>query len=148
MRKTVEIVADLCREHGLTEWRQSAYNLRQLKKLYRKAQKRKHSTSKEDAKREAQKVAMREAHRLYLEQSQRLLERAQTTRQHLVKRVLCEGMLEELDEFMRHAARQIDQVRRRVLEGWKDRALRMRRRCSPCSCPTRSGSQRARREFR
>ena len=117
MRKTIEIAAQLCQEHGLTEWRQSAYNLRQLKKLYRQAQKLKHSTSQDEAKREAKQAAMREAHRLYLEQAQRHLDRARGTRQRLAELVLFEGMLGELDEFMDHAARQIDQVRRRVLEG-------------------------------
>ena len=38
IRKTIEISADLCQVHGLTDWRQSAYNLRQFKKLYRQAQ--------------------------------------------------------------------------------------------------------------
>jgi hypothetical protein len=117
MRKTIEIAADLCAEQGLTEWRQSAYNLRQLKKLYRQAQKLKHSTSKDEGKREQKQAAMREAHRAYLDQSERHLDRARGTRERLAKRVLFPGMLAELDEFMLHAERQIDQVRRRVLEG-------------------------------
>jgi transposase, IS5 family len=117
MRKTIEIAADLCQEHGLTEWRQSAYNLRQLKKLYRQAQKAKHSTSKDEGKREDRQAATREAHRLYLEQAQRHLDRARGTRQRLAELVLFQGMLGELDEFMGHAERQIDQVRRRVLQG-------------------------------
>jgi transposase, IS5 family len=117
MRKTVEIVADLCQEYQLSEWRQSAYNLRQLKKFYRRAQKLKHSTSKDEVKREQKLLDMREAHRLYLEQAQRYLDRARDTRQRLIERVLFEGVLGELDEFVRHAERQIDQVRRRVLEG-------------------------------
>jgi transposase, IS5 family len=117
MRKTIEIAAELCQEHGLTEWRQSAYNLRQLKKLYRQAQKLKHSTSQDEAKREAKQAATREAHRLYLEQTQRHLDHARGTRQRLAELVLFEGMLAELDEFMGHAVRQIDQVRRRVLQG-------------------------------
>jgi len=117
MRKTIEIAADLCQEHGLTEWRQSAYNLRQLKKLYRQAQKLKHSTSQEEAKREAKQAAMREAHRAYLEQAEAHLDRARSTRERLARLVLFPGMLAELDAFMLHAQRQIDQVRRRVLEG-------------------------------
>jgi len=117
MRKTVEIAADLCQEHGLTEWRQSAYNLRQLKKLYRQAQKLKHSTSQDEVKREAKQAAMRQAHWAYLDQAQRHLDRARGTRERLAKLVLFPGMLAELDEFMLHAGRQIDQVRRRVLEG-------------------------------
>lgn len=117
MRKTIEIAAELCQAHGLSEWRQSAYNLRQLKKLYRQAQKLKHSTSQDEAKREAKQAAMREAHRAYLDQAEAHLDRARGSRERLARRVLFPGMLAELDEFMLHAERQIDQVRRRVLEG-------------------------------
>jgi hypothetical protein len=122
MRKTIEISADLCRTHGLTDWRQSAYNLRQLKKLYRRAQKLKHSTSRDPSKREDKAVAMREAHRLYLDQAQMYLERARDTRYRLKEIVLAtsflgEALLRELDEFVEHAERQIDQIERRVLRG-------------------------------
>jgi hypothetical protein len=117
MRKTIESAAEQSSTYGLTEWRQSAYNLRQLKKLYRQAQKLKHSSSKDEAKRQDKQAATREAHRVYLEQAQRYLDRAQGTRDRLAEVVLFEGLLGELDEFMAHAARQIDQVRRRVLQG-------------------------------
>ena len=94
-----------------------AYNLRQLKKLYRQAQKLKHSSSKDETKREQKAAATREAHRVYLEQAQSHLDRAHGTRDRLAKFVLFEGLLGELDEFRLHAARQIDQVHRRVLQG-------------------------------
>lgn len=117
MRKTIEIVADLSQAHGLSEWRQSAYNLRQLKRFYRQAQKLKHSSSKDETKRQEKEAATREAHRVYLEQAQSHLDRAHGTRHRLAELVLFEGLLGELDEYMLHAARQIDQVRCRVLQG-------------------------------
>ena len=117
MRKTIEIAADLGQAHGLTEWRQSAYNLRQLKKLYRQAQKLKHSSSKDETKRQEKDAATREAHRVYLEQAKSHLDRARGTRDRLAELVLFEGLLGDLDEYMQHATRQIDQVRRRVLQG-------------------------------
>src|SRR5207344_1997600 len=70
IRKTIEIRADLCQAHGLSDWRQSAFNLRQFKKLYRHAQKLKHSTSQDEVKRQDKEAAMRQAHRAYLEQAQ------------------------------------------------------------------------------
>jgi DNA-binding FrmR family transcriptional regulator len=91
--------------------------LRQLKKLYRQAGKLKHSTSRDEAKREDKRAAMREAHRVYVEQAQVYLERASDTRRKLQHLVLAEVFLGELDEFMRHAERQIDQIDRRVLQG-------------------------------
>lgn len=117
IRKTIEISADLCQAHGLTDWRQSVFNLRQLKKLYRHAQKLKHSTSKDEDKREEKLAEMRQAHRVYLEQAQAYLERAEQTREQLKHIVLAEVFLGELDGFMKHARRQIDQVDRRVLQG-------------------------------
>src|SRR5450755_2879660 len=117
IRKTIEISAELCQAHGLSDWRQSAYNLREFKKLYRLAQKLKHSTSQDEAKRQDKEEAMREAHRAYLEQAQLYLCRAMDTRRKLQHPVLAEVFLGELDEFMQHAERQIDQVNRRVLQG-------------------------------
>lgn len=117
IRKTIEISADLCEAHGLTEWRQSAYNLRQIKRLYRQAQKLKHSTSKDEDKREEKQAQMRDAHRDYLDSAQAYLDRARETRRQLEQIILIGVSLAELDEFMMHAARQIDQINRRVLQG-------------------------------
>ncbi len=50
IRKTIEISADLCQAHGLSDWRQSAFNLRQFKRFYRHAGKPKHSTSQDEVK--------------------------------------------------------------------------------------------------
>lgn len=117
IRKTIEISADLCQAHGLSDWRQSAFNLRQFKKLYRHAQKLKHSTSKDEVKQQDKAAAMQQAHRAYLEQAKVYLDRASDTRRKLQHMVLAEAFLGELDEFMRHAERQIDQIERRVLQG-------------------------------
>jgi transposase, IS5 family len=117
MRKTIELAAELCYAHGLSDWRQSVYNLRQFKRLYRQAQKLKHSSSQDQTKRELKLAATREAHSAYLQQAQEHLDRARESRERLKCRVLFEGMLAELDGYMEHAARQIDQIRRRVLQG-------------------------------
>ena len=46
LRKIIQISAQLCQAHDLTEWRQSRYHLRSIKKSYRLIQTLKHSTSK------------------------------------------------------------------------------------------------------
>jgi len=117
IRKTIEVAAELCQAHGLTDWRQSVYNVRQFKSLYRQAQKLKHSSSQDETKREQKQAATRAAHGVYLQQAQEYLDRARESRQRLKSLVLFEGMLGELDGYMEHAARQIDQIRRRVLQG-------------------------------
>ncbi|WPL23529.1 hypothetical protein Thiofri_03719 [Thiorhodovibrio frisius] len=48
MRKSIETSASFCADHGLSDWRQSAYNIRCLKKAYRLVQQRKRSTSKDE----------------------------------------------------------------------------------------------------
>jgi hypothetical protein len=118
MRKTIEVCAQFCDEQDLTDWRQSAYNIRKLKKLYRRAQRIKHSTSKDEAKREARREEVKEAYRVYLEQAEAYLRRARETRMMLV--IGCgvlPALLAELDAYIAHAERQIDQIRRRVILG-------------------------------
>jgi transposase, IS5 family len=87
----------------------------------RKIQNLKHSTSKDPAKREAKKAEISQAHREYIEKAQDYLTRARVTRAELEEAAKSSLMLsftlKELDEFISHAERQIDQTRRRVLEG-------------------------------
>ena len=117
MRKTIEEIAALSEQCGLTSWRQSAYNIKKLKKLYRKIQKLKHSTSKDDVKRKTQEEAIKQAHQAYLEQAEYYLERVRATRPQLDKLLFVSIIA--LDGYIGHAERQIDQIRRRVLLGEK-----------------------------
>jgi hypothetical protein len=114
----VQICADLCQACGLTEWRQSAYHVRQFKKSYRRVQRLKHSHSQHEAKRSALAEEIQEAHRSYLEQADRYLARARETRARVPGDCgMPEILLAELDAYRVHAERQIDQIRRRVLLG-------------------------------
>ncbi len=118
MRKIIETCADLSQANGLTEWRQSAYNIGQFKKSYRTIQRLRHSTSKDEDKRQAKRIEIEEAHRVYLERAEGYLERARNTRVRLeIGCCIPPVLLEELDSYMAHAERQIDQIRRRVLLG-------------------------------
>jgi len=118
IRKSIATCADLCEANGLSEWRQSVYNIRQFRKLYLKIQRLRHSTSKDEDKREAKREEIEEAHRTYLASAEGYLERARTTCLHL--EIGCNiplDLLEELKGYMAHAERQIEQIRRRVLLG-------------------------------
>ncbi len=117
IRKLIEIVAGLCAEIGITEWRQSAYQLRQFKKLYRQVQRLKHSTAKDPDQRAAKREDVRAAHRTYLEQAEALLVRVRDTRVRLIVTPLSELAFAEIDLYVGDAERQIDQIRRRVLLG-------------------------------
>jgi len=66
VRKVIETSAALAEGEGLSDWRQSAYNIRCVKKAYRRAQQRKRSSAKDPAKRAARQEAIRTAHAEYL----------------------------------------------------------------------------------
>ncbi len=118
MRKTIEVCAKLCAEQGVSDWRQSAYNIRKLKKLYRRAQRIKHSTSKDKTQREARGEAIKQAHQAYLKQAEDYLRRARDTCAMLALGCgVLPLLLAELEAYIAHAERQIDQIRRRVLYG-------------------------------
>ena len=110
VRKVIETCADLCGEHGLSGWRQSAYHLRQFKKCYRRAQGTKRSTSKN------KEQDVQQAHRDYIELAESHLARADETRAQLLQ-LQAKPHLSKLDDFVKHTKRQIDQIRRRVLQG-------------------------------
>ena len=55
IRKTIECSAQISDKLSLKGWRQSKYNLRRLKKLYRRIQRLKRSTSQDETVREARK---------------------------------------------------------------------------------------------
>jgi hypothetical protein len=118
IRKTLQTCARLSEAQGLTEWRQSGHLQRKFKKAYRSLQKIKHSTAKDEAKRQAKQDELQEAHRVYIGQAELYVQRARATLQclktdHGVPSIL----LAELDSYLVHANRQIDQIRRRVLQG-------------------------------
>jgi hypothetical protein len=119
VRKVIESCAELSEKHGLSGWRQSAHHIRQFKKGYRRIQRLKHSTSRDEAKRQVKQDEIQQAHRDYLEQAEGYLARARNTREPLANLPvsMIPVLLSPLDAYLKHAERQIDQIRRRVLQG-------------------------------
>ncbi len=118
MRKVITLIGRLCMKVGVSDWRQSSHNIRTIKKLYRKAQKIKHSTSKDERKREERDNLIIEAHRHYVDRAEAFLEKAEGTLRLLLDMKLIEGVTtEDIVNYMYHAERQIDQIRRRVIGG-------------------------------
>ncbi len=118
VREVIETTAALAEGAGLSDWRQSAYNIRWLKKAYRRAQQLKRSSAKDPAKRAARLAAIRAAHAEYLSLCEGFPARAELTKIKLQQGLgQPEAMFTALDDYLAHAERQIDQVRRRVLQG-------------------------------
>ncbi|NHN39610.1 ISNCY family transposase [Pseudomaricurvus alcaniphilus] len=119
IRVIIRLSSRLSERHCLSDWRQHDYQQRQINKLYRKAQKIKHSTSKCGKKREQQKDAIKDAHTAYLTRSEELISKAKFTFKCLptILDVYSESLVEEIKRFIVHGERQIDQIRRRVIAG-------------------------------
>ena len=118
MRKVISLIGRVCEDAGLSIWRQSSHNIRKLKKLYRGAQRLKRSKAKKKGRVEQKNRRILRAHQEYTAAAEGYLEKAKGTLDFLVNRnqisVITHYMIED---YMRHADRQIDQIRRRVLKG-------------------------------
>lgn len=121
MRKTITLSAELCERHELSDWRQSAYNLKQLKRAMRKAQNKKRSGAKTEEQKKKRETLIVEAHQTYIDMAQMYLNRACYTLELLeknglsaVKDLILAGSIRT---FINHAVRQINQIERRVIFG-------------------------------
>ena len=118
IRKMIEECSKLSQTTGLSDWRQSAYNLRQFKKKYRKVQRLKHSTSSDENKQKVKENEIRQEHENYLNQAEDYINRAGQTGQKLQDEYQIGGpAMANLNNYIEHAERQCDQIRRRVLQG-------------------------------
>ena len=120
MRKVITLTAQWCDAHDLSDWRQSAYNIRHVKRFMRTAQNKKRSKATSIAQQLKNAVLIRTAHQDYLDVAQQYLQSATGTVTKLAglgDTILGMARKIEIDGFMRHAERQIDQIKRRVIDG-------------------------------
>jgi transposase, IS5 family len=118
IRKLLVLLTVVCGRAGIPGWRQSPHNIRKLKKLFRKAQKMKRSTSKNPDKQAKRQAVIEAAHEAYVNLVESFLEKVRQTIKLLRDGKLAnEKELQALERFLKHAERQIDQIRRRVLQG-------------------------------
>jgi hypothetical protein len=121
MRKTITLTAQWCEELGLSEWRQWAYNVRQVKQAMRNAQNKKRSKAKSPEQVEKNQALIVAAHQAYLKVAQGYLDKAAQTLATITQRGLGDAIdlvrKTEIEGFMAHAVRQIDQIERRVSKG-------------------------------
>jgi hypothetical protein len=121
MRKTITLTARWCEERGMSNWRQWAYNVRQVKQAMRTAQNKKRSKAKSPEQVEKNQALIVEAHQTYLKVAQTYLDKAVQTLSTITQQesgdVLDLARKIEIEGFMTHAARQINQIERRVIKG-------------------------------
>jgi hypothetical protein len=120
IRKTILLIAWVCADFGITEWRQHRHMLKKIKKKFNAVRKLKRSTSKDEKKKAKRDQLIMDVHRDYVDLVESYLLRARQSVAILnglgigdVARILM------IEKYADHAERQIDQIRRRVLNGEK-----------------------------
>jgi transposase, IS5 family len=121
MRKVITLLAQWCQEHELSDWRQSAYNIRSLKRQLRTVQNKKRSKAQSEEVKAKNDAAILEAYQAYLKLAEHYLAKARQSLVALAAQektdILAAPKQSEIEHFMEHAVRQIDQITRRVLHG-------------------------------
>lgn len=123
IRKIIQQIAKLCEHHKKSDWRQAQYNIKQIKRLMRIIQKKKRSRSKNEAQKNKVDQAIKDAHQEYIKLAQTYLDKAQATvnaiKDTATLKIPDLPLIASIADFVVHADRQIDQIRRRVLQGEK-----------------------------
>ena len=119
MRKTISLIAIVCSEIGIMAWRQSDHNIKKVKRLLRGIQRLKRSTSKDEGKQQNREQFIVSQHLNYINVCQALLVKAKETieilRELEILSLSQDLRLSIVEQYIRHAERQIDQIRRRVV---------------------------------
>jgi len=118
MRKIIVLITALCSEIGLCIWPEKENLVKKIKKLFRKAQQLKRSTSKDKAKMAKREQLIIAAHLAYLEFSQAVINKVKEALFSITtSNIVVSFKIEEIKRYIAHAERQIDQIRRRVVKG-------------------------------
>jgi hypothetical protein len=119
MRKMISLIAIICSEIGITAWRQSHHNITKVKRLLRGLQRLKRSTSKDEAKKQKRDQFIVSEHQNYIDICQGFVLKAKETirilRELGILSMSQDSRLSVIEEYIRHAQRQIDQIRTRVV---------------------------------
>ena len=121
MRKVITLTARLCELHDESGWRQHVYNVKHVKRKMRTTQMKKRGGGRTEAQKYQRHVDMLEAHQEYIDVAQQYLDKARLSLKTLESRCLSaitqRIKVVEIQDYMRHADRQIDQIKRRVIQG-------------------------------
>ena len=118
MRKILTLTGRWCEHKQVSDWRQHQHNVRHLKRLMRKAQNTRRRKAQSEEQKQKNKALCIQAYQAYLDVAQGYLNKAQATLAKLKAISIDEYDVMrklEIEGFVRHAIRQIDQTRRRVI---------------------------------
>jgi IS5 family transposase len=121
IRKAISVTAALAQREKIEGWRQSRHNIKQVKKAYRKAQQIKRSTSNNEDKKQARLDKIEQTHSDYIALCQHVIDKVTLTINAPTISVgfISIAQTHEIEGYIVHAKRQIDQITRRVLKDEK-----------------------------
>lgn len=118
IRKMIEIVMIVSGISKITLWRQGKKLVKDIKRLIRTANQIKHSSSKDPSKKTKKDRNIILAHQRIIDLAQFYVDRARRTISSIESDDLqLNANIMRIQEFIKHAERQIDQTRRRVING-------------------------------
>ena len=118
IRKVVFLTGQMFNETGISEWRQYRHIFRKIKNQFNFVRRLKHSSSKSKGKKAQKEQLVIAAHRQYVDLVESYVVRAKESIDILDGMGLGQMVhIMLIDNYIAHAERQIDQIRRRVLEG-------------------------------
>jgi len=120
IRTAIRIVAMLCSFLGIQEWRQYSYHLSKIKGLYLRIQRLRRSTSKNQEKKDERNVYISNCYQEYIDLLEDYVRRIKVTIEiirNMGLDVLTEIKIQEIEYYISHTERQIEQMRRRAIEG-------------------------------
>ncbi len=115
VRKSIEGSAYLAEQHHLTGWRQYRNNIKQFKKQYRKLQNLKHSTSRNEHKKQQRADELELEYITYLQLGMSWLEKSEQTLEEAQKHGAAMHESLALEQYQRYVRLLLDQISRRVL---------------------------------
>lgn len=118
IRKLITLMATLCSIFELSGWRQSRHHIRNIKKLFTIVRKLRRSSSKNPEKKEERENQIKEAYQAYIDSVEICLEKVRQTLINIEGGGLSAvKSIAEIKVYICHVERQIDQIRRRVING-------------------------------
>ena len=121
MRKAIALTADYAQMTHNDGWRQSKFNIRQIKKACRTAQQIKRSSSKDDVKKQKQQEAIVQTHQDYIDLARQFIHKSENTLATETSEMNLSAITKalEIQAFIAHAQRQIEQIERRIIKDEK-----------------------------
>lgn len=121
VRKVITLTARWCEAYSRSDWRQYAHNIRHIKQATRRAQNSKRGHAKTTDQELLRQQYIADAHQQLMDAATTYLTRAQATivqmEQDGYNSVFDGVRAREIKHYIAHGDRQIDQIKRRVLQG-------------------------------